>query len=95
MITVKVREDEISVTGHANSGPPGHDIVCASVSTLIQTLVASIEDLTEDKPDYTISKGIFDLNLKDLSTESKLLVDSFFVGVCGVAGTDQAAIQIL
>ena len=95
MITVKVREDEISVTGHANSGPPGHDIVCASVSTLIQTLVVSIEDLTEDKPDYIIGKGTFNLKTKNLSTESKLLVDSFFVGICGVAGTDQTAVQII
>lgn len=95
MITVKVRRDEISIIGHANSGPPGHDIVCASVSTLIQTLISAIESLTEDKPDYIIGKGMFSLNLKDLSTESKLLVDSFFVGICGVAGTDQADIRII
>lgn len=30
--------------GHAGSGPHGHDLVCAAVSTLTGTLAAALED---------------------------------------------------
>lgn len=85
MIEASVQKDEIRVLGHSGYAPPGQDIVCAAVSTLTQGLIASIEGLTDDRPDYTIAPGVFILKIKDLSEKSKLLVDSFFVGICGVA----------
>ena len=48
MITVRAGPGCIEVTGHANYAPPGFDIVCAAVSTLVDTLVASVEDLPDD-----------------------------------------------
>lgn len=85
MIEVSVREDNITVAGHAGYAPPGQDIVCAGVSTLSQNLIASIENLTEDRPDYTIAPGVLILEIKNLSEKSKLLIDSFFIGICGIA----------
>jgi hypothetical protein len=84
MIEVSVQKDSISVTGHAGYAPPGQDIVCAAVSTLIQTLAASLDSLTDDNPDYTIAPGVFILKIKDLSEKSRTLVDSFFIGICGI-----------
>ena len=49
MIMVEIRPNRITIAGHANTGPPGHDICCAAVSTLLQTLEASIRQLTEDR----------------------------------------------
>lgn len=37
----------LTVTGHANSGEPGHDLVCASASILAYTLAANVETLVE------------------------------------------------
>ena len=85
MIEVSVQKDEIRVLGHSGYAPPGQDIVCAAVSTLTQGLIASIEGLAGDRQDYTIAPGIFILKIKDLSEKSKLLVDSFFIAICGVA----------
>lgn len=85
MIEVSVLQDEIRVLGHARYAPSGQDIVCAGVTTLSQTLVASLDSLTEDNPDYTIAPGVFILETKDLSAKAKLLVDSFFIGVCKIA----------
>lgn len=85
MIEVTAQQDKICITGHAGYAPPGQDIVCAGVTALTQALVKSIEGLTSDNPDYTIAPGIFKLELKDLSEESKLLIDSFFIGVCSIA----------
>ncbi|HIT90136.1 MAG TPA: ribosomal-processing cysteine protease Prp [Candidatus Merdenecus merdavium] len=95
MIEVSVQKENISVTGHAGYAPSGQDIVCAGVSTLTQALIASIENLTEDRPCYIIAPGIFKLKTKDLSEQSKFLVDSFFVGVCGMADAYPNYIQIV
>lgn len=87
MIEVDVRKDGITVIGHAGYAPIGQDIVCAGVSTLTQNLIKSIEDLTADKIEYKISPGWVDIIYGDLSEASKTLVDSFFIGICGIAET--------
>ena len=85
MIEVSVRKDEIKISGHANYAVHGSDIVCAGVTALMQTLIKSIEDLTEDKMEYEISPGRVDIKYGDLSEKSKTLVDSFFIGICMIA----------
>lgn len=85
MIELSVQKESISVTGHAGYAPPGQDIVCAGVTALAQTLAASLDNLTDDDPDYTIAPGVFILKIKDLSEKSRTLVDSFFIGICGIA----------
>lgn len=82
MIAVCVREERITVSGHAGFAEAGKDIVCAGVTALIQTLIKSIGDLTEDKIEYEISPGRADIHYRNLSKEGKLLVDSFFIGIC-------------
>ena len=88
MIEVSVRKGEIAVTGHAKS------TVCGAVSCLFQAMVASIEALTEDKMEYDIKPGYSGMIYEDLSDGSKLLIDSFFIGVCGVAEAYPDAITI-
>ena len=85
MIVIRVREDGVTIEGHANYAEYGKDIVCAGMTALMRTLVKSIEDLTEDEIEYEISSGKVDIHFRDLSEESKLLVDSFFVGVFMIA----------
>ena len=85
MIEVTVRKDEIKISGHANYAVSGSDIVCAGVTALAQTLIKSIEDLTDDKIEYEISPGRVDIKHRDLSEKSRTLVDSFFIGVCTIA----------
>ena len=48
------------------------------VTALAQTLIKSIEDLTDDKIEYEISPGRVDIKYGNLSEKSKTLVDSFF-----------------
>lgn len=85
MIAVSVRKDKIQIFGHANYAEEGKDIVCAGVTALTQTLVKSIEDLTEDKIEYDISPGRADIKYGNLSEKAKALVDSFFIGICMIA----------
>lgn len=85
MIDVTVHEGKIEVSGHAGYAPRGQDIVCAGVTVLTQTLAASLDGLTEDNPDYTIAPGVFKIETKDLSDKARFLIDSFFIGICGIA----------
>ena len=79
MIVVKIRENRLTIEGHAGYAEPGKDIVCAGVTALTQTLIKSIEDLTEDKIKYDISPGRPIENLGIF--QRKQVVDSFFVGI--------------
>lgn len=94
MIAVCVREDRITVSGHAGFAEAGKDIVCAGVTALIQTLIKSITDLTEDKIEYEMSPGMADIKYGNLSEAGKLLVDSFFIGICQIANEFPAYVRI-
>ena len=84
MIAVSVRLDGITVDGHAGYAEAGKDIVCAGVTALVENLIDSIESLTKDTIQYEVSPGRADIHYKDLSEEGKLLVDSFFLGICSI-----------
>lgn len=85
MIEVTSTNDGISVKGHAHYAEPGKDIVCAGVSALVQTLIQSIEELTADKIKYSMSPGTVDIKFRNLSEQSLVLVDSFFIGITMIA----------
>ena len=85
MIEVRIRPERIEISGHAGYAEPGKDIVCAGVTARTQTLIQSIENLTDDKIEYRISPGKAEIEYRNLSEKSKTLVDSFFVGICLIA----------
>lgn len=87
MIEVKISETRITVDGHAGYADSGKDIICAAVSILTQNLIKSIEDLTNDSISYSMVSGHVDIKYKNLSERGRLLVDSFFIGICGIANT--------
>jgi uncharacterized protein YsxB (DUF464 family) len=85
MILIDRGERMINIGGHANYDEPGRDIVCAAVSMLTQTLIQSLEELTEEKIKYVMIPGTVHIQFGDLSERARLLVDSFFVGVSMLA----------
>ena len=95
MITVEVRKDRITVCGHAQYEASGKDIVCAGVTALVTTLIDSITGLTNDKIQYEIMPGWADIHFRDLSEDSKVLVDSFFLGVCNIANEFPDHVRIM
>lgn len=95
MIEIKVRDHEIVAVGHANYAECGKDIVCASVSILLQNLIRSIHDLTDDKIEYDLKAGQAFIKYRDLSEKSKTLVDSFFIGICSIADAYSDYVRIV
>ena len=95
LIEVSVLEDGITISGHAGYAEPGKDIICAGATALTETLVKSLEDLTEDEIEYDISPGRADIKYKNLSERGQLLVDSFFLGICLIAADFPDYIKII
>ena len=85
MTTVTRYKDRITIKGHSGFAPIGQDIVCAAVSVLVQTLIQSVENLTADKIEYSMSPGTVDIKFWCLSDPSKVLIDAFFIGIKGIA----------
>ena len=95
LIDVTVRENELTVSGHAGYAAKGEDIVCAAVTALSITLFKSLTDLTEAKIEYDVQPGWVDIKYRDLSEKAKALIDSFFIGICLVADEFPGYIRIL
>lgn len=95
MITIRSQPGRIEVTGHAYYAPQGFDIVCAAVSTLVDTLVASVGDLTDDRIKEELQPGLAVIQYGDLSARGRLLVDSFFIGVKGVEGVYPDRVEVI
>ncbi len=95
MIEVTKLKCGITIKGHAHYAEPGKDIVCAAVSVLVQTLIQSVEELTADKIEYSMSPGTVDIKFWCLSDQSKVLIDAFFIGVKGVAISYPAYVKVI
>lgn len=80
MITIHSYDEVIIIEGHAKYAKHGKDIVCAAVSALAQTFVASVEELTDDEIIYTMEPGKMVIKHGNLSKIAQSLRDSFFIG---------------
>lgn len=94
MIVITQHENGLSIRGHAHYAEIGKDIICAAVSTLAQTLIYSIKELTADKIEYSMQPGTVDIKHGDLTDGAQLLLNSFFVGVNMIADSYPANVRI-
>lgn len=94
MIVITKHKNGLSIRGHAHYAEIGKDIVCAAVSTLAQTLIYSIKELTADKIKYVSKPGTVEIEYGDLSKDAQLLVDSFFVGANMIADSYPAYVRV-
>lgn len=84
MIVVKIRENSLSIDGHAGYAEFGKDIVCAAVSALAQGLLHSLDALTDDEISTEAESGHVKIEYGNLSEQGKLLIDSFFIAVSAI-----------
>ena len=96
MIEIIHKEGCITIDGHAGYAPAGQDIVCAAVSALVATFLASVEELTIDKIEATVNKQgqIQTIQYRNLSAQGQVLLDSFFVGIRMIADSYPANVRI-
>lgn len=95
MIEIKADKGTITITGHAGYAPQGEDIVCAAISALAQTFIASVEELTDDKIEYEINPGNTVIKLWTLSEKAKTLMESFLLGAKMAAESYPANVKVI
>lgn len=84
MIRVKITDKGIRMNGHADCSIRGQDIVCSAISALTCTLIASMEQLTNNRIRADTGCGRTVIEWQELSDTGKLLVDSWFVGITAI-----------
>lgn len=94
MIQVTIKLKEIEIIGHAEYAPKGKDIVCASVSILVQNFIQSIQTLTNDVISYGMQPGAVHIYFENLSDNAQILKDSFILGLQSIADAYPSYIQI-
>ena len=94
MIKITRHKDGISLIGHAQYAEHGQDIVCAGVSTLVQTLIQSLDELVTDTIQYDMSPGMVDIKHGLLSENARLLIDAFMLGAETIAENYPQNVQI-
>ena len=79
--------NRLTVTGHANSAEPGHDLVCASASILAYTLAANVANMADAgqvrQPIIENSEGNTEISCNprhNLKSTVTLIFDSICVG---------------
>ncbi|WP_270588725.1 ribosomal-processing cysteine protease Prp [Faecalibacillus intestinalis] len=81
-ITVGISKEHIAVkcVGHANYNICGEDIVCSAISTLLQTLCYSLEELTPNKINTSLEKGEGYIGIYHPTCKAITLVKGFMIG---------------
>ena len=74
------------ISGHAEYGRRGKDVICAGVSALVINTVNSIEEFTEDSVvTEECETGLVRFKIiGKVSSESKLLLRSLRLGLCSI-----------
>ena len=78
--------NSFTITGHANAGEYGKDIVCAAISVLSQTTVLGLYEIAKIKVDYEVQDGNLVCRLpKELTNserqKSNLLLETMIIGL--------------
>lgn len=95
MIKITINEHEIEINGHAEYAPRGYDIVCSSVSILVQNFIQSMETLTQDTISYDMKPGAVHIHFKaNLSDSAQVLKDSFILGIQSISDEYPSHVQM-
>jgi len=74
MIKVELKDNLITIKGHAGYDDKGKDIVCASVSSIVITTINGIIEIDKDAIDYSdLDNEIIIRKLKEDNVVNKLL----------------------
>lgn len=80
----------IELKGHSGYDEHGRDIICASVSALALNMANSVEQFTSDRFEAGVEEesGSFTFHFQgEVSRESRLLMDSFILGLKSIRKT--------
>jgi uncharacterized protein YsxB (DUF464 family) len=105
MVKVVVKKNleryvSLKITGHAYSGKPGNDIVCAAVSTLGQTLANALEaiaEIPEKELELIYDSGLLTLHIPETADRHTvdILFRNFVIGIEGIIGSYPKNVKLI
>lgn len=89
MININIMQNgsrySVKATGHAGYDEPGKDIVCSSISTLIYTLVISLDNDNTNGLKYTLQNGNAFVEFDVEKEKTKNIFETIFLGISMVS----------
>ncbi len=86
---------EFRVTGHANKGPHGQDIVCAGVSALTQTAVLGLDRHLRARMHLDIASGNLKMCLLDNPDRlTNAVLETMLIGLTEIAKANPQSVRI-
>lgn len=85
------------LTGHADAGDYGHDIVCAAVSVLTISTINGLERVIDTHPDVEMNEtegGYINATNLDLRHDSQILLQTFLNGLLDIQDRYQQYIEV-
>lgn len=84
------------VTGHANAGPHGQDIVCAAISALAQTALLGIGNYLKREVDFDIASGNLSVQLKGAPDDlTSAVLETMLLGFREIESINPKGVRIL
>ena len=85
-IVYNIKENAVTIEGHAHSAEYGHDLVCAAVSALALTLATNVEYMqmhgaVEDAV-INLTEGRAEISCKVANSEHKAHIRQMFTHIC-------------
>ncbi|MBD8084875.1 ribosomal-processing cysteine protease Prp [Limosilactobacillus sp. c9Ua_26_M] len=100
-VTFNLNSDHLitafQMTGHADAGPYGQDIVCAAVSALSISTINGLEQVAKTKPNIDSDDdngGFFDVTDISLVHDAQVIMQTFFNGMNDIAESYPQNIEI-
>ena len=105
MINILVLKDKeniitIEATGHSGYAESGSDIVCSSVSTLLQSLINGLVEVVKAEPKYTIDEDIPHLSVSisglsvDKMHDAQMLMKTTYLSLVDISNSYAKFIKI-
>ena len=94
MISIKVSDNNITVSGHAGMAPVGQDIVCAAASALTLTLINGLRSVAQMDISADFHEGL-KISWKQTNEIGKALIDTWYLGICDIAQDYKDYIQLI
>ena len=76
MIKVNLKKDQIIIEGHSRYSDYGHDIVCASVSSISITTINALLRFNDKCITYEQKDGYIKLNINEHSNYVDILIEN-------------------
>lgn len=84
-----------NASGHSDYAQRGQDIVCAAVSTLLQTALLGLTKLTNTQTTFKIADGKMNVQLvQNPNHDSNLILECMYLGLIEIENAYRDCVQI-